>query len=313
MRLTPEEALLTLDRCERDGISGLNRSVIVYHDGETIHSGPGCLSAKNPAEMTFRDMLAWKENTWCECGGWRGTRGGQLVTKAAEAYQNLANDAAGETFKNWQFISDALSRANRSDLVMRREDGAIEELLRRGNDAVVTVARRSATRIGTIQLERAIAAQAITATVNPRDAEMFTMWAKQQRLGETGRELYFGSYERKLSETLDDETRLLVAVHPGTEHEGTDPDLWARHPNLPRELALKLWAERVPHWPVLFHERRGVAEGLAIITRQRFVGVATENETDPEVLETLRTIWFDQPENWRGLQDALEAARKLTG
>jgi hypothetical protein len=313
VRLTPEEALLVLDRCERDGISGLNRSVIVYHDGETVHSGPGCLSAKQPTEMTFRDMLAWKENTWCDCGSWRGTRSGQLIAQAAEAYQDLERDATGETFKNWQLISDALARASRPDLTMRREDGAIEALLRRGTEAVFTTARRSAARIGTIGLERAITAQAITATVNPKDAEMFTMWAKRQRLGEHGRELYLGSYERKLSETLDDETRILVAVHPGTEHEGTDPDLWARHPNLPRELALKLWAERVPHRPVLLHERRGVADGLAIIGRLRFTGVATENETDPEVLETLRTIWFDQPENWRGLQDALVAARQLVG
>ena len=313
MRLTPEEALATLERCERDGISGLNRPMFVYHDGETIHSGPGCLNAKNPAEMTFRDMVTWSENTWCDCGGWRGTRSGQLIAKAAEAYQDLADAAAGETFKNWQLISDALNRANRSDLVMRREDGGIEDLLRRGAEAVFAVARRSAARIGTIGLERAVAAQAITVTVNAKDAEMFTTWVKRQRLGETGREIYLGSYERKLSEAIEDETRLLIAVHPCAEHSGTNPDLWTRHPNLPREFALKLWAERVPHRSLLLHERRGVAEGLAVIARQRFVGVATEDETDQEILETLRTIWFDQPENWRGLQDALDTARKLAG
>lgn len=312
--MTPAEALQVLARCERDGITDLDRRVAVYGDGVVLHSGPGCQGAHHRREMTLRDMLAEKENNWCDCGGWRGTRGGQLLQRAAETYRNLEREASGETFENWKVISDELTRAVRDDLALRRDDGPIEEFITRGRQAVLVMARRSATRIGTVGLERAIAAQAIVATVTPEEAEMFANWARRQRIAEHGRDIYLGTHERALAEVLGDETRVLVAVGTGGETTGgLDPVHWLHHQGLPKEIALKLWAEQVPHRPTLLHERIGVANGIIRIGRRREIAVATENETDPETLETLKTIWFDRPENWLNLQEALEAARKLAG
>lgn len=305
-----QEALEALRRAESDGVLPVG-TVITLHlndEEDQYHSSGACLGARRTREFTLDEAITLPVTNWCDCGGWAATRPGMVLVQAITEYRMIDLERKNWIAGAWPELEKVMSDHRRKSMVGRMRGGGIERLTERGWRAAENVLRNNIGRLGTHELKRMLAAQGLRLELDPQQAETFGQWAKRQTIKQE-RRTTDTVFDRALREAVATDRKRLVAVS-ARDNEG-----WAREEGLPRELSIIIF-ERTPQNPrVLMNLNAAVAEGLRVLSRPRHdrrLAVASTAEERPEVLETLRTLWFENPENWRDLDEALTAARNLT-
>jgi hypothetical protein len=295
-------------RAERDGVLRPESTVTVHLNDEEDqhHSSPACPGVRRSVEVRFSDLVRIPPITWCDCGGWLTTRPGQLLRQAVTEYRMLDLERQGWVAGSWPELEKTMRNHGRDILVGRRNrNGQIEELMAEGRAAAESVLRRSMRRMGNHELQRMLAAQGMRIEVDPLRAERFANWAKRRRIDQERRS-YDQEFDDLLREQMATSAKRLVAVTRGNSVS------WLDTPGVPRELALLVWERHPDQREVLWNMHTLVAEGIAALgLRMTGCAVAADREDDPVVLETLKTLWFENPGNWVSLDEALTAARNL--
>lgn len=299
-----------LTRCAADGVLDPARMVTLYVNDEedNHHAGGGCLGVRRTKDYTLGALVKTPPLAWCECGGWLATRAGVVLQQAAAEYRIIDLADQGWEASSWHELDKELRTHERVRLGAGRlntEDG-IEKLIALGRTAAESLLERHLTLLGTFDLEEMLAAQGVVIPTNPQDADHLSSWAKRMRIDQERRN-HEPDYQSAVTKALESgETRLLAARR--------DPDTpWPVAAGIPRELGILLWHRHREETRIVTNVNRAVADGVEALTKggNQAIAIARQGEPRHVVVETLRTLWFDGPEQWDGLDDALEAARNL--
>jgi len=309
--VTFPELAAVLARCAADGIIDQTRVVTLHVNDEEDqhHAGGGCLGVRRTRDYTLGALVKTPPLSWCDCGGWLATRAGIVLQQAAAEYRIIDLEESNWVASNWYELDRELRTHERVRLGAGRlnnEDG-IEQLILRGKQAAESLLERHLSLHGTGELEEMLAAQGVVVAINPQDADHLASWAKRMRIDQERRnhEPLYASATTKALES--GETRILAA-----KRDSETP--WTRAAGIPRELGILLWHLHRDETRVVINVKSAVADGVSALARHRpnpSLAVARQGESRPAIVETLRTLWFDGPEQWTDIDEALDAARKL--
>lgn len=288
--------LSVLERSEREGHLPADLRVQLYSDGTYLHGTPSCPSIKEPHTITPHQALAASTAKWCDCRGWLSTRFGELLGTLRDFYDAQDDEADGVLDATWAQVWRRLRDGTVETRGWRNGDGSLFEQRQLTRVAHETIARRSAALLDRGALERGLAAQGVAIAVTPHEAIDLHRWATEHRIDER-RDLralsLYAPFEHALDTAMNDKETVLVAIlGDSRQHGGFDNDL------LP-ELALLAWVQGLDTRTTTFlHLRRAAGEGLRTLQpwSSRTL-VAACDETDPDVLEVVRTLWEDRVRN----------------
>jgi len=288
-----------LERARRDDLLVADLDVRLYCDGTFHHGSQFCGHNAREVVLTGREAVATVAPGWCECGGWLGTRFGSLLRAVADHYQAIEEEAGDARHPDWQSAWQAFSGlAETQSWIYRTDDVELDTLRRRTMLSTLALLERSRDGLDVADLERRIAAQALTVPVRPDDGAFLQRWARDLRIesrpvSPARRDAVRLPFDDTLDLALEEarrygDTVLLVVL--GGRDDGLPIDR-----GVPPELGLLLWARGVPaRTTVVHHVHRPIGEGIALISSGNHrVAVAGTDETDPDVLEAVRTLCED--------------------
>jgi hypothetical protein len=288
--------LRVLERAEREGHLPAELRVQLYSDGTYLHGTLGCPSITESHVMTPHQALAAPTATWCDCRGWLSTRAGELLSTLSDFYHAQDQEADGVLDTTWAQVWRRLRDGTVDARGWRNGDVELSEQRQLTRIAHETIARRSAALLDRDVLERSLAAQGITVAVTPHEAVDLHRWANEHRIDER-RDLralsLYAPFEHALDLAMRSPGTVLVAIlGDPRQRSGFDSDL------LP-EVALLAWVQGLDTRTTTFlHLRRASGDGLRTLHPwSSRILVAACDETDPDVLEVVRTLWEDRIRN----------------
>jgi hypothetical protein len=303
-----------IDRTEADGLEFSGIHVTLFDDQRFHHSSEFCGTGSKPRQYTAREAVDTSVPTWCECGGWEGTRLGWLLHGAAQQYDMLDSERDGLQHSRWddvwhafRFLHDGIRWGYRT------EDAELEALRTETKRAALNVLERSRDGLDRRELERRIAAQGLRVPVTAEEATDLALWARSKLVDtrpDQARPRNFDveRFDLLLADALVRQENRLVLIRGAATTSPLKFDI-----TLPAEIALYLWAlERDTEKTLLLHVPGAVAEGLRELARKHpRVQVASEDERDPEVLCAIATLADDADETNIDIDAVLQTARLL--
>lgn len=303
-----------LERAEADRLPFTQARIVLFDDQRFHHSSAFCGTGTKEREYDAREALETNVPSWCECGGWEGTRFGWLLRGAAEQYEVLDAERDDLRHSRWDDIWHAFRLLQEGvSWGYRTDDAELTALRTETKRAALNILERSRDGLDRRELERRIAAQGMRVPVTPEQAVDLTNWARGKLIDtrpDQGRrrEVVVEPFDRQLTEELSTSRRRLVLVRgaPATSTLGFDL-------GLPPEIALYLWSlERDTSRTLLLHLHEAVALGVGELARKYpRISIGDEDEQDPDVLAAVLTLVDDADGDGVDLDAILLTARLL--
>lgn len=303
-----------LERAEADRLPFTQTRIVLFDDQRFHHSSAFCGVGTKEREYDAREAIDTTVPSWCECGGWEGTRFGWLLRGAAEQYEVLDAERDDLRHSRWDDVWHAFKLLQEGvSWGYRTDDAELKALRTETKRAALNILERSRDGLDRRELERRIAAQGTRVPVTPEQAVDLTNWAKGKLIDtrpDQGRrrDVIMEPFDRQLAENLSASRRRLVLVRgaPATSPLGFDF-------GLPAEIALYLWSlEQDTARTSLLHFQEAIALGVGELARKHpRISVGADDEQDPDVLAAVLTLVDDADGGSVDLDAILLTARLL--